>query len=357
MNDNVYAVVFKIKRKFEVLIMIRKIIAVLTILALFCAPVASLAEETLSTVPPVLPIAEAVKDALVEAIEESGSEAQPLTAPEAEQTAEPEEEWWNILLLGGDARSASSYDRTDSMIIVSVNRGNGQIKMTSIMRDTWVSIPGRSSRAKINAANVYGGPELAVKTVNSNFSTELEDYVLVNMSGLVGIVDAMGGVDLEITESERKLANQYAESFWKKADNGSPYQGDRYLEKSGLVHLNGLMALSYCRNRYSDSDYGRVIRQQKVLMALAKKAAAMEMNDLMKTVPELLENVETNLNMAEITKLALMCMNTDMDNIEQFRIPADGTYESGMYSGTWCIKPNFAKNAQLLKEFIYGEDD
>lgn len=351
--------------------MIRKVIAFLLMLALLCAPVASLAEEAQATVPPLLPFAEAAKDALKEVIEARGSAAEPEAEAEAEPeaemeaepeaepaaTAEPEEGWWNILLLGGDARSASSYDRTDSMIIVSVNRQSGQIKMTSIMRDTWVSIPGRSSRAKINAANVYGGPELAVKTVNSNFGTELEDYVLVNMSGLVGIVDAMGGVDLEISESERKLANQYAASYWEQADNGSAYKGDRYLEKSGLVHLNGLMALSYCRNRYSDSDYGRVMRQQKVLMALAKKAAAMEMSDLMKVVPSLLANVETNLNMAEITKLALMCMNSDMESIEQFRIPADGTYESGMYSGTWCIKPNFEKNEQLLKEFIYGEDD
>lgn len=347
--------------------MIRKLLALLLTLALFCAPMASLA-EALETVPPLLPIAEAVIDAIQDAAGDQDDAPEATVAPTASSESQSETEKadeiedaetgvWNILLLGGDSRSDSSYDRTDSMIILSVDREDGSIKMTSIMRDTWVSIPGRSSKAKINAANVYGGPELAVQTVNSNFSTDIEDYVLVNMTGLVGIVDAMGGVEIEITESERKLANEYAESFWQKADHGKAYSGSRYLEKSGLVQLNGLMALSYARNRYSDSDYGRVMRQQKVLMALAKKAAAMDMTDLMKVIPNLLANVETNLNMAEITKLALKCMNSDMDAIEQFRIPADGTYESGMYGNTWCIKPNFAKNAQLLQAFIYGEEE
>ena len=115
-------------------------------------------------------------------------------------TADESELWWNILLLGGDSRSTDSYDRTDSMIILSVNRKTGEIKMTSIMRDTWVSIPGHKGMAKINAANVYGGPERAVQTVNSSFGTDIEDYVLINMAGMIKVIDAMGGIDLEVTE-------------------------------------------------------------------------------------------------------------------------------------------------------------
>ena len=317
------------------------------VLVLFCTSALAMAEEPLPTVPPLSPIAEAVVEMIDGALDG-------VRTPETEDV-EQEDEWWNILLLGGDSRSSESYDRTDSMIIVSVNQ-SGHIKMTSIMRDTWVTIPGREGHAKLNAANVYGGPELTVKTINNCFGTALEDYALVNMSGLVGVIDAMDGIDLEITESERKLANEYAESFWEHADNGKAYQGDRYLKKSGLVHLNGLMALSYARNRYSDSDYGRVMRQQKVLMALAQKASGMAMKDLLLVVPRILENVETNLTTAEITRLATACAGVDMSNIDQFRIPADGTYESGMYKGTWCIRPDFEKNARLLREFIYGEE-
>ena len=322
--------------------MVCKMLAFLMAIALTAVPV--FAEEVLPTVPPLLPVVDAIADVISDAVNGDGQPAD-----------SEEEEWWNILLLGGDSRSANSYDRTDSIIIISLNRGAGEIKMTSIMRDTWVSIPGRSSRAKINAANVYGGPALAVETINNAFGTELEDYALVNMSGLVGIIDAVGGIEMEITESERQLANQYAESYWKKADNGRAYQGSRYLKSAGLVHLNGLMALSYCRNRYSDNDYGRVMRQQKVLMALAEKAGDMEMKELLLVVPEILKNVETNLTTAEITRLASFCGEAQMDAIEQFRIPADGTYESGMYDGTWSIRPDFDKNARLLHDFIYGE--
>ena len=89
---------------------------------------------------------------------------------------ESEGEWWNILLMGGDSRSTNDYGRTDTMMILSVNLEENLVKMTSIMRDTWVSIPGHSSN-KINAANVFGGPELAVQAVNDNFGTDIEDYI------------------------------------------------------------------------------------------------------------------------------------------------------------------------------------
>lgn len=264
-------------------------------------------------------------------------------------TAEESELWWNILLLGGDSRSTDSYDRTDSMIILSVNRKTGEIKMTSIMRDTWVSIPGHKGMAKINAANVYGGPERAVQTVNSSFGTDIEDYVLINMAGMIKVIDAMGGIDLEVTEGERKYLNSYASEMAAKVD----YDGDRQLDSTGMVHLNGLLALSYARIRYTDSDYKRVMRQQTVLMALAKKASALDAAELLKLVPKLLGMTETNLSMGEAMALATLCKDSDMSAIQQYRIPVDGTYKDGMFGDTWCIKPNFEKNARLLHDFIY----
>ena len=264
-------------------------------------------------------------------------------------TAEESELWWNILLLGGDSRSTDSYDRTDSMIILSVNRKTGEIKMTSIMRDTWVSIPGHKGMAKINAANVYGGPERAVQTVNSSFGTDIEDYVLINMAGMIKVIDAMGGIDLEVTEGERKYLNSYASEMAAKVD----YDGDRQLDSTGMVHLNGLLALSYARIRYTDSDYKRVMRQQTVLMELAKKASALDAAELLKLVPKLLGMTETNLSMGEAMALATLCKDSDMSAIQQYRIPVDGTYKDGMFGDTWCIKPNCEKNARLLHNFIY----
>ena len=268
------------------------------------------------------------------------------------EPAAAQDDWWNILLLGGDSRSSEQYDRTDSIIILSVNRQSGALKMTSVMRDTWVSFPGRESKGKINAANVYGGPELAMATVNASFGTQIEDYALVNMTGLVKVVDALDGVDIEITSAELKYLNEYARGF---ADTIG-YEGETQLAGAGMAHLNGLLALSYARIRYADSDYQRAMRQQTVLLALAKKASALSAPELLKLVPRLLGMTDTNLSMGEAMALATLCAGRDMDEIQQYRIPVDGTFQSGMFGGTWCIKPDFEENARLLHDFIYESE-
>lgn len=265
--------------------------------------------------------------------------------------AQEDDQWLNILLLGGDSRSTESYSRTDTMIILSVNREESLFKMTSIMRDTWVQLkPGQSG--KINAANVFGGPELAIQVVNDNFGTDIKDYVMVNMYDLVHIVDLVGGVEIEITESERKYTNEYTEDYLK---NVAAYFGDTYLENSGLVKMNGLQAMAYCRNRYSDSDYQRVMRQQKVLLAMAEQMQDMEVADLMSILDQIMEYVETDMESEEMKDLAFTGLSADIESVEQNRLPVDGTFESGMFGSVWCIKPDFEENAQLLKEFIYGE--
>lgn len=269
----------------------------------------------------------------------------------AEETSE--NEWQNILFMGGDSRSTEEYERTDCMMIVSINEAEGEIKLTSIMRDTWVAMPGRTKKAKINAANVYGGPELAMETVNSCFGTDIDKYVLVNMADLVDIVDMAGGVDLTVTESERTRINSYAEDFIKSVRK---YDGDTVLEHAGDVHLNGLLAVAYTRDRYTDSDYGRVMRQQKMLLALADAFQNMDINDLMESVGDIQALIDTNMETEELKALAMRGLAADTEYIEQFRIPADGTFDSGLIDGTWKIVPDFERNERLLEEFIYGEE-
>ena len=264
---------------------------------------------------------------------------------------ESEGEWWNILLLGGDSRSTSDYGRTDTIIILSVNLDKSLVKMTSVMRDTWVSIPGHSSN-KINAANVFGGPELAMEVINDNFGTEIEDYILVNMYDLVDIIDMVGGVDVEVTSAERKYVNSYAENYLKDI---SSYSGETSLNETGMVHLNGLLATAYCRIRYTNSDYVRVMRQQEVLLSVARQVQDMDVNDLMAIVDTLTEKISTNLEPEELKELSTAGLVMEIDDVEQNRIPVDGTFKSGTFDGTWMIKPDFEKNAELLHDFIYGE--
>ena len=252
---------------------------------------------------------------------------------------ETESGWENILLLGGDSRSSNGYRLTDAMIILSVNRDEALVKMTSIMRDTWVEYPGLDKVGKINAANVYGGPELSIQTVNEYFGMDIEDYIIVNMEDLKQIVDLFGGVTVEITAAEKNQIN---------ASGGS-------VSKSGSVWLDGSEALAYSRIRSIDNDYNRVMRQQKVLIALAAKAQDMEVDDLMAIASDVFEIVNTSLEKDELEDLATALMIVEIEDIQQNRIPVDGTFDSGMFGGTWMIKADFARNQELLKEFIYGE--
>ncbi len=263
-----------------------------------------------------------------------------------------EDGWTNILLLGGDSRDASDFNgRTDTMIILSINRDSGEMKMTSIMRDTWVELSA-GRKGKINAANVYGGPEMAMRVVNEHFGLDIEKYVLVNMSSLVKIIDMFGGVDIEITEAERNQINGFANEYITVIGD---YSGATTMDHSGMVHMNGLMAVSYMRIRYTDSDYVRVMRQQRVLIEVAGTAQNMDVEELMGIADEIFGCIVTNMTDEELKDLAMSALIVEPEYIGQFRVPADGTFESGTFDGTWMIRADFSKNKELLHDFIYGE--
>lgn len=240
--------------------------------------------------------------------------------------------WQNILLLGGDARDTEKYDRADTIIILSINRDESQVKMTSVMRDTWVRYAGHSFSGKINEATTYGGPELAVATVNECFGMDIEDYVIVNMEDMIEIVDLLGGVDLKISQEE----------------------ADRIgMESAGLVHMDGAQALSYCRLRKLDNDYVRVMRQQNMLLAMARHAQDMELEELSQVADAIFGIIDTSLDDEELQDLAMAFMVVDVEEVEQFRIPVDGTFRQYIEDEIWRIDPNFGKNTKLLHEFIY----
>jgi len=262
-----------------------------------------------------------------------------------------EEKWWNILLLGTDNRYEveGSYSRTDSMIILSVNTATQEAKLTSLMRDTWVKIPGHGS-GKLNAASVYGGPELTMQVIEENFGVALDDYVIINITGMADVIDLLGGIHLDVTEEERKALNKGLFDLSSKS-------GMEKLEKSGTqVLLNGNQAVAFARIRMIDSDYVRTERQRTVLTTLAERLKQdTGVFELAQLVMTLMPYVETNLDLSEMLILGMTGLQMDMGTVQEMRLPADGTFESGEFNGTWCIKPNFQKNAALLQEFIYGE--
>lgn len=258
------------------------------------------------------------------------------------------DEWVNILLLGTDVRDTSNYGRTDSMIVLSINLATKQAKLTSFMRDLWVSMHGRSSKGKLNAACVYGGPQLTMRTINETFGLNLKYYALVNLSCMADIIDLLGGLHLDVTEAEKNALN-------KGLFDLSSMSGMEKLEEYGeQVLLNGNQAVAFARIRKIDSDYKRTERQRTVLTAIARRLQQEDAGTLVAVVTNLMKYVETNMDLKQLMTLAYVGLQMDMDNIGQFRIPADNTFKSGTFDGVWCIKADAAKNTQLLKEFIYG---
>ena len=263
------------------------------------------------------------------------------------------EDWLNILLLGTDSRGDTKYLRTDTMIVLSINSKTNEAKLTSVMRDIWVQIPGYGGQ-KLNAACVYGGPELTMKVINENFGLNLEKYALVNMQCLVEIVDALGGLELDVTPAESRAISRLNASSVGASDGSGKYVSSGVPSGEGVT-LDGKQVLAYSRIRKSDSDYARTSRQRTVLLAIARKLQSMNLLALAGIVTNMLQYVETNLGFNEIMAIAGVCMKLNLSKLEEFRIPADGTYQDGMFGNTWCIKPDFEANTQALREFIYGE--
>lgn len=259
-----------------------------------------------------------------------------------------DDEWINILLLGCDSYSVNDYSRSDSMIILSINTKTSAIKMTSLMRDTWIKVSGHKAR-KLTELCAVGGPELTMQAINENYGTNLTRYALVGMDGIAEIIDLVGGLELDVTEAERKALN-------KGLFDLSGLSGMEKLQESGeQVHLNGNQATAFARIRKIDSDYVRVERQRTVLLKMAEKIkSGASATTLLSIVNVLTDYVETNLTFMQIMSIGMAGLNMDLSNVEQLRIPADGTYDSGTFDGIWCIKPNYSKNTKILHDFIYG---
>jgi len=161
----------------------------------------------------------------------------------------------NVLLIGSDSMSVGDGGRSDSMILLSLDARHKKIKLTSLMRDIWVTIPGHG-QDRLNASYAFGGPQLTMETIAKNFGILVDRYAVVDFEGFLKIIDILGGVDLELTADECAYINKYS-------------QDKHTLRGSGVKHLTGLQALHYSRDRNSiGSDYDRTSRQRNLLKAL-----------------------------------------------------------------------------------------
>ncbi len=259
----------------------------------------------------------------------------------------------NILLIGNDSRDKGDDGRSDAMLLVSVNNRTKKIYLTSFLRDMYVEIPGHKNN-RLNEAYSFGGPELLMETIRLNFGIEVNRYMLVNFQAFARLVDAAGGVDLELTNGEVIYVNGYLTEY--NALENRP-AGTDYLDEtlSGMIHLNGPQALAYCRNRYIGTDFARTGRQRKVLSALMERAPVILAGHFAELVRDPPADLTTNLTKGECLRLSLMAPAAAVYGIVQQSVPVDGSYSDARIRDMAVLEVDFEKNRQFLRESIYGE--
>ncbi len=250
----------------------------------------------------------------------------------------------NILFIGSDARDGLAGKRSDSMILFSIDKKNKQLKLTSFLRDSYVYIPSKGYKTKLNAAYSYGGEQLLIDTLEYNFKVKIDDFVMVDYTVFEDFVNLLGGLTIEdVTEAEAKYMRE---------------EVNRPSFTAGTNHVDGRTALWYCRIRYLDNDFRRTERQRKVITSIIKTAAKKNIFTLIDIVEEVLPNISTNLTKNDLISLAVGAVFKYMHyDIVQQQIPADKTWENQRINGQDVLALNLEKNQAILKEFIYSDSE
>ena len=267
--------------------------------------------------------------------------------------------YMQIALFGVDSRDqnlGSGNNRSDTIIVACIDNETKEIRLASVYRDTYLflgpTIGSGNSYDKCNAAYSYGGPEAAVTMLNLNLDLAISDYMTVGFRGVIDVVNAVGGIDLEIASNEIIHLNNYASVMADELHlTYTPVQ------EAGYQHLNGLQAMAYCRIRAVGNDYGRTERQRKVIAAILESARGMSATQLVDIVNNVFSEVSTSFTIGEITDM--------IGDLNQYRIiettgfPSMNMLTSGNIGakGSCVVPRDLSSNVTWLHEFLFGETD
>ena len=257
----------------------------------------------------------------------------------------------NILLVGIDARPGETKSRSDTIIILTIDGNNNVIKMTSLLRDLYVSIPDHGNN-RINVAWVYGEFDLLRQTIRENFGLDVTEYVEVDLRLLVDLVDQIGGLTLNVgSEKQRKAINGVIDAYnyqFREPNN------DGLVTSLGEQQMNGKQVMAYARYRKIDSDFKRSERQREVLGLIFDKIKDMSLIELTRLAAYAVDRVETNLSLNDIVSLIPVMYSMKDAPIEQLTLPHEGEYQSRTVSGMAVLVPNLSEAQARLEAFIYG---
>lgn len=260
----------------------------------------------------------------------------------------------NIALFGVDSREqdlSSGNNRSDSIMICSINKKTGDVKLVSVYRDTLLDIGGGEYR-KCNAAYAFGGPQQAIEMLNTNLDLNITDFVTVGFEGLADTIDALGGIDLEITEEEREYMNSYMDDMYYEI--GTDYDE---VTESGMQHLSGIQATAYCRIRYTQGDdFKRAERQRTVLSLTMQKAKEANPLQLISAANSVLGETATSLDTAELLMFILRARTMDLTETSGFPSEEDRTFAT--VNGESCVVPYYlSTNVKTLHRTLFGQED
>lgn len=262
----------------------------------------------------------------------------------------------NILLLGSDAREGEKESRTDTMMIFTIDTVHDSLKLTSLARDAYVNIPGHGN-TKLTHAYYYGGVELLTQTIEENFGVDIHNYALVDFESFMYIIDAIGGVTVNVKDSELSELNKFIpETYYWYKDKSQPMQ---LIESPGEQLLNGYQALSFARIRKNDSAFERDRRQRDVIQAMFSGVKAMSKWQYPKLLNAVLPYLKTNMKTTQIVSLGMSVMRMGSLDIKQFEFPITNSPYSieGKYlNAGWVIR--FTDDSvKILQDFIFNDKE
>lgn len=271
----------------------------------------------------------------------------------AETSEEQETGYLNVALFGLDSREGDlgKGDRSDTMMIASLNKATGEVKLVSVYRDTLLKLDDGSYN-KANAAYAFGGPEGAISMINRSMDMDISKYVAVNFNALVDVIDALGGLDITLTDAEVVHMNNYCVETSKVT--GADYTKIEP-EVAGTYHLNGVQAVSYSRIRYTGGgDFERTSRQRHVLELIAEKAQSASFSTLNKIIDKVFPQVSTNFTITEMIAYAKDIAKYKLGDSMGF--PDNNSFDMLDVVGSVVIPETLTSNVEDVHKFLFGDD-
>lgn len=273
----------------------------------------------------------------------------------------------NILIIGSDTRDLEAAGRTDAMIILSINKKKKEIVMTSLMRDMYLPLVGYASdgtkmynddepdglyRNKLNSAYVFGGAELLMDSIQYNFGLKIDEYFYIDFSTFINIIDAVGGITLDVTKEEVKVMNSSIRG--QNRALGKPVMQDQ-INSSGSLLLNGNQALSYARLRQvGNADFQRTQRQRLVINKVLDKVKDSGMIKKFEFLKVLMSNLTTNMSRSDLFFYGYKAPFYLGYTIKELRIPGDKDYEFGTHSGQSTLDIDLEKCREAMRKEIFS---